>query len=132
MRTMFTTPGPASASTFTSERRELKGHRVAAKANNLQVLAPRQPPVPRTTVATLYARIVRDPRHADAVCIGFDPIPARRYGCWDMGVFNLEGRHGVGLPMEFIPPLRDLDRALDGRFQCRMQVLTAITDRKAA
>ena len=43
----------------------------------------------RGAVNALYARILRDPRHSDAILLHYEEINERRYAGWSMGQANL-------------------------------------------
>ena len=43
----------------------------------------------RAQINTLYAKILRDPRHTDVVLLHYEEIAERRYSCWTMGQANL-------------------------------------------
>jgi hypothetical protein len=43
----------------------------------------------REAINTLYAKIVRDPRHTDVVLLHYEEINERRYAGWTMGKANL-------------------------------------------
>lgn len=43
----------------------------------------------RTAVNTLYAEIVRDPRHRDIAVLHFEEVTERRFAGWTMGQVNL-------------------------------------------
>jgi hypothetical protein len=43
----------------------------------------------REAINALYARILRDPRHADVVLLHYEEINERRYAGWTMGQANL-------------------------------------------
>lgn len=43
----------------------------------------------RDQVNALYAKILRDPRHTDAVLLHYEEICERRYSGWTMGQVNL-------------------------------------------
>jgi hypothetical protein len=70
---------------------------------------------PATAVEETYARIARDPRHADLVMIADDPADRRRFRDWNMGQHRLSGLDQallaeVGLE-HFTPAGLDADRA---------------------
>jgi hypothetical protein len=43
----------------------------------------------REAINTLYAHILRDPRHTDVVLLDYEEISQRRYAGWTMGQANL-------------------------------------------
>jgi hypothetical protein len=43
----------------------------------------------REAINALYAKILRDPRHADVVLLDYEEIVERRYASWTMGQANL-------------------------------------------
>ena len=43
----------------------------------------------REAINALYAKILRDPRHADVVLLHYEEIVERRYAGWTMGQANL-------------------------------------------
>ena len=43
----------------------------------------------REQVNALYAKILRDPRHTDAILLHYEEICERRYSGWTMGQVNL-------------------------------------------
>lgn len=49
----------------------------------------------REAVNTLYANIVRDPRHHDVTLLEYSEITERRFSSWRMGIVNLN-RVNVG------------------------------------
>jgi hypothetical protein len=50
-----------------------------------------------TAVSRLFARIRRDPRHADVTMVNINPISQRSFNEWTMGLFNGDERTSASI-----------------------------------